>query len=66
MQQANEKYERELLAHAEALKQINQLKSTINDLQKKVRNAKPLTGKRFERQEAEVKLVTCYIVLILC
>ncbi|KAH7340679.1 hypothetical protein B0J17DRAFT_612069 [Rhizoctonia solani] len=36
-QQANEKYERELLAHAEALKQINQLKSTITDLQSEVR-----------------------------
>lgn len=38
-QQANEKYERELLAHAEALKQINQLKSTIADLQKEIRQA---------------------------
>ncbi|KAJ1309970.1 hypothetical protein OPQ81_006728 [Rhizoctonia solani] len=38
-QQANEKYERELLAHAEALKQINQLKSTITDLQSEVRKS---------------------------
>ncbi|KAG8695440.1 hypothetical protein FRC08_007832 [Ceratobasidium sp. 394] len=38
-QQANEKYERELLAHAEALKQINQLKSTITALQSEVRQA---------------------------
>ncbi|KAG8753074.1 hypothetical protein FRC12_011679, partial [Ceratobasidium sp. 428] len=38
-QQANEKYERELLAHAEALKQINQLKSTISTLQGEVRKA---------------------------
>ncbi|CAE6518386.1 unnamed protein product [Rhizoctonia solani] len=38
-QQANEKYERELLAHAEGLKQINQLKSTITDLQNEVRKA---------------------------
>ncbi|CAE6407335.1 unnamed protein product [Rhizoctonia solani] len=37
VQQANEKYERELLGHAEALKQINQLKSTITDLQAEVR-----------------------------
>ncbi|CAE6455240.1 unnamed protein product [Rhizoctonia solani] len=37
VQQANEKYERELLGHAEALKQINQLKSTITDLQSEVR-----------------------------
>ncbi|QRW15125.1 Nucleoprotein TPR [Ceratobasidium sp. AG-Ba] len=39
VQQANDKYERELLAHAEALKQINQLKSTITALQNEVRQA---------------------------